>query len=165
MGCSAAQNRPREACARPRRVRHLDGQAVDRQACKGSRPLSLGLLLLGPSALLAALDEQAELTSPSRHTQVDAGGFRESNVVHSFSGLAGALDKIYAMVPDDTLILSATTLPFEAGIDYVSAAKKGGELDRGDRLQGGWYGGKKAGVDWWERETMKVTVLQAAMQK
>lgn len=97
--------------------------------------------------------------------QVDAGGFRESNVVHSFTGLASALDKIYGTVPNDTLILSATTLPFEAGLDYVKGAKKGGELDRGDRLQGGWYGGKKAGVDWWEKETMKVTVLQAAMQK
>lgn len=86
-------------------------------------------------------------------------------MVHTFSGLAAALDKIYDTVPDDTLILSSTTSPFEPGLDYVKTATKGGELDRSDKLQGGWYGGKAGGIDWWEKETMKVTVLQAAMQR
>lgn len=97
--------------------------------------------------------------------QVDAGGFREAEVSHDFKALPEQLDKIYADVPSDTLVLASTTIPFEDGLDYVQSAKKGGQMDREDRLQGGWYGGKKEGIRWWYEETLKVTVLQAAMQR
>lgn len=96
---------------------------------------------------------------------VDAGGFRDPSITHSFSGLPAQLDNIYERVPEDTLILSATTVPFEAGTDYVKKATLGGIMDRSDRLQGGWYGGKKSAVDWWDRETRKVTTVQAGLQR
>ncbi|KAK4052094.1 hypothetical protein OIV83_002388 [Microbotryomycetes sp. JL201] len=96
---------------------------------------------------------------------VDAGGFRESGVSHDFKGLSNALDKLYSDLPDDTIVLASTTQPFDVGLEYVQGATRGGHMDRSDRLQGGWYGGKKQGVEWWFRETMKVTVFQAAMQR
>lgn len=95
----------------------------------------------------------------------DAGSFRDAKVKHTFTGLAAALDVIYDKVPDDTLILSATTKPMEKGTDFVKSVRREGIMDREDRLQGGWYGGKKAGIDWWEQETMKVTTLQAGLQR
>lgn len=97
--------------------------------------------------------------------QTDAGSFRDAKVKHTFTGLAAALDVIYDKVPDDTLILSATTKPMEKGTDFVKSVRREGIMDREDRLQGGWYGGKKAGIDWWEQETMKVTTLQAGLQR
>ncbi|KAK4050568.1 hypothetical protein OIO90_005035 [Microbotryomycetes sp. JL221] len=96
---------------------------------------------------------------------VDAGGFRETAVTHNFQGLSNTLDKLYSELPDDTIVLASTTQPFDVGLDYVTSATRGGHMDRTDRLQGGWYGGKKKGVEWWYRETMKVTVFQAAMQR
>lgn len=113
---------------------------------------------------LVSVEQSAEcfVVPPS---QVDAGGFRDPAVVHTFRGLSQALDNIYNTVPRDTLILAATTVPFEDGTEYVKAAVPGGDMDRGDRLQGGWYGGRKEGIDWWESETRRVTVRQAAMQK
>ncbi|KAM0751823.1 hypothetical protein T439DRAFT_219924 [Meredithblackwellia eburnea MCA 4105] len=96
---------------------------------------------------------------------VDAGGFRDSSVTHSFIGLSDKLDDIYQKVPDDTLVLSSTTLPFEKGTEFVKGAKLNGVMDRADRLQGGWYGGKKSGIEWWETETKKVTTIQAGLQR
>ncbi|SCZ92522.1 BZ3500_MvSof-1268-A1-R1_Chr5-2g07940 [Microbotryum saponariae] len=96
---------------------------------------------------------------------VDAGAFRDSSVKHDFLQLEKQLDHIYSSVPDDTLVLSAAQEPFAPGLDYVNGATAGGELDRSDRLQGGYYGGKAAGIDWWAEETMKVTIRQSSLQK
>jgi len=100
---------------------------------------------------------------------VDAGAFREdpNGVKHDLNDMPRALDKLYADagLPDDTLVLSATSVPFDEGTTYVKSVTRGKEMDRVDILQGGWYGGKKGAIDWWERETMKVTVLQAALQR
>ncbi|SCV72559.1 BQ2448_4096 [Microbotryum intermedium] len=98
-------------------------------------------------------------------TQVDAGAFRDSSVKHNFLELEKQLDHIYSTVPDDTLVLSAAQEPFAPGLDYVNGATAGGDLDRSDRLQGGYYGGKAAGIDWWAEETMKVTIRQSSLQK
>lgn len=39
-------------------------------------------------------------------------------------------------------------------------------MDRADcHIQGGWFGGKAAGIDWWERETWRITALQAGLQR
>ncbi|GAA6052622.1 hypothetical protein JCM3770_006407 [Rhodotorula araucariae] len=96
---------------------------------------------------------------------VDAGALREPDVPHPFTGLAEHMDEVYADVPNDTLLLSSTTVPFEEGLDYVQNATRMQPNDPTERLQGGWYGGTKAAVDWWERETMKVVVLQSALNR
>ena len=39
-------------------------------------------------------------------------------------------------------------------------------MDRGDcHIQGGWYGGKAAGIQWWYEETLRITVLQSMLQR
>ncbi|KAK4705888.1 hypothetical protein P7C70_g310, partial [Phenoliferia sp. Uapishka_3] len=96
---------------------------------------------------------------------VDAGAFRDSSVTHTFLGLPAALDEIYDKVPEDTLILASTETPFEKGTDFVKSARVGGAMDTLDRLQGGWYGGRKVAVNWWLEETRKVTTLQAGLQR
>ena len=93
---------------------------------------------------------------------VDAGGFRDSSIKHTFSGLAKAVDRIYSTVPKDTVILSSI-LPFENGLDYVNSVKPTGAMDRSDRIQGGFYGGRSEGIDWWAAETMKVVVMQGVL--
>lgn len=87
------------------------------------------------------------------------------SVTHTFLGLPAALDLIFDKVPEDTLVLSSTSSPFERGTTFVKAAVPNGIMDRTDRLQGGWYGGRKSAVEWWERETMKVTRIQAGLQR
>ncbi|GAA6015566.1 hypothetical protein JCM10207_008128 [Rhodosporidiobolus poonsookiae] len=96
---------------------------------------------------------------------VDAGGFRDSSVTHDFRALPSVLDNLYSSLPAETVVLAATTIPFEAGTSWVKSARRDDIMDREDRLQGGWFGGKKEGVELWERETRKVTVLQSAMQR
>ncbi|GAA6047937.1 hypothetical protein JCM3770_006434 [Rhodotorula araucariae] len=96
---------------------------------------------------------------------VDAGGFRDSSVTHSFSELPTVLSNIYSTLPSDTIMLAATSVPFEEGTAWVKDVKRNDEMDRSDRLQGGWFGGKKDAVDMWERETRRVTVLQSAMHR
>jgi hypothetical protein len=63
------------------------------------------------------------------------------------------------------VVLAATTVPFESGTSWVKDVRRDDLMDRADRLQGGWFGGKKEGVELWEKETMKVTVLQSAMMR
>ncbi|KPV77035.1 uncharacterized protein RHOBADRAFT_42248 [Rhodotorula graminis WP1] len=94
---------------------------------------------------------------------VDAGGFRDSSVTHSFVELPTVLSDLYSTLPADTVMLAATLGPFEGGTSWVKDVKRNDEMDRTDRLQGGWFGGKKEAVNMWERETRKVTVLQSAM--
>ncbi|GAA5826182.1 hypothetical protein JCM11251_007197 [Rhodosporidiobolus azoricus] len=96
---------------------------------------------------------------------VDAGGFRDSSITHDFTALPSVLSNLYSTLPDDTIVLAATTVPFEPGTSWVKSARKEDIMDREDRLQGGWFGGKKAGIRMWERETRKTTVLQSAMQR
>ncbi|BGP13219.1 hypothetical protein JCM10213_005011 [Rhodosporidiobolus nylandii] len=96
---------------------------------------------------------------------VDAGGFRDSSIQHTFRALPSVLDDLYSTLPNDTVILAATTVPFEAGTSWAKAVRREDEMDREDRLQGGWFGGKKEAVEMWEEETKKVTVLQSAMQR
>lgn len=98
-------------------------------------------------------------------SQVDAGSFRDPSAKHTFSKLGERLDAIYAEVPNDTIVLSSTVLPFEDGLEYVKAATRSTVMDRADRLQGGWYGGKAEGIDWWAAETMKTTIQQGVMQR
>jgi len=45
----------------------------------------------------------------------------------------------------------------------VKGAKAGSIPDREDRLQGGWFGGKKEGVEMWEETVKEVTVRQSAL--
>ncbi|BGP37220.1 hypothetical protein JCM10449v2_001125 [Rhodotorula kratochvilovae] len=97
--------------------------------------------------------------------QVDAGGFRDSSVTHSFSELPSVLSNLYSTLPSDTIMLAATLGPFDEGTSWVKGVKRNDEMDRTDRLQGGWFGGKKDAIDMWERETRRVTVLQSAMQR
>ncbi|KAI5481072.1 hypothetical protein MNV49_006258 [Pseudohyphozyma bogoriensis] len=94
---------------------------------------------------------------------VDAGAMRDYTAKHNFAGLASALDKIYHTVPDDTLMLSAVMRPMDEGLTAVRAVKRFGRMDAVDRLQGGWYGGKGPGIDWWAEETLKITTQQAAL--
>ena len=101
----------------------------------------------------------------TRATQVDAGAFRNAKEIHSFLGLPAALDLIYNKVPEDTLVLSATITPFDRGTAFVKSATLSGIMDLSDRLQGGWYGGRKSAIAWWERETRKVTTIQAGLQR
>lgn len=108
-----------------------------------------------------AVDSRADLRPVP--LQVDAGGFRDSAVTHSFSKLPSVLSELYSTLPSDTIMLAATLGPFEQGTDWVKDVKRNDEMDRTDRLQGGWFGGKKEAIDMWERETRKVTVLQSAM--
>ncbi|BGP03443.1 Proteophosphoglycan 5 [Rhodotorula toruloides ATCC 204091] len=96
---------------------------------------------------------------------VDAGSLREPNVPHPFTGLGKHMDEIYADVPNDTLLLASTTVPFEEELDYVQNATRMQPNDPTERLQGGWYGGTKEAVDWWETETTKVVVLQSALNR
>lgn len=96
---------------------------------------------------------------------VDAGSLREPNVPHPFTGLAKHMDEIYTDVPNDTLLLASTTVPFEEELDYVQNATRFQPNDPTERLQGGWYGGTKEAVDWWETETTKVVVLQSALNR
>jgi hypothetical protein len=96
---------------------------------------------------------------------VDAGAMREPDVPHPFTGLDKRMDEMYEEVPSDTLLLASTTFPFEEGLEYVESATRLEPNDPTERLQGGWYGGTKEAVDWWERETMKVVVLQSALNR
>ena len=96
--------------------------------------------------------------------QVDAGGFRDSSVTHTFSGLSKAVDSIYKSVPSDTVILSSI-IPFENGLDYVRSVKAAGVMDKSDRIEGGFYGGQREGIDWWAEETMKNVVKQGVLQR
>ncbi|GAA6029993.1 hypothetical protein JCM8097_009205 [Rhodosporidiobolus ruineniae] len=96
---------------------------------------------------------------------VDAGGFRDSSIQHTFSALPSVLDSLYSSLPPDTVVLAATTVPFEPGTSFVKSVARTDVMDREDRLQGGWFGGKREGVEMWEEETRKVTVLQSAMQR
>ena len=45
----------------------------------------------------------------------------------------------------------------------MKGAKAGSIPDREDRLQGGWFGGKKEGVEMWEETVKEVTVRQSAL--
>ncbi|GAA5863323.1 hypothetical protein JCM1840_007487 [Sporobolomyces johnsonii] len=96
---------------------------------------------------------------------VDAGSFRDAQVSHDFSALPGVLEKIFSTLPRDTILLAATTIPFEEGTDWVKAARPGAVPDREDRLQGGWFGGRREAIEMWQREVRKVTVRQSAMQR
>ncbi|GAA5894452.1 uncharacterized protein JCM6883_002107 [Sporobolomyces salmoneus] len=94
---------------------------------------------------------------------VDAGSFRDAQVNHDFAALPSVLEKTFSSLPSDTILLAATTEPFADGLDYVKAAKPGAIPDREDRLQGGWFGGKKEGVEMWEEAVKEVTVRQSAL--
>ncbi|GAA5823002.1 hypothetical protein JCM5353_007849 [Sporobolomyces roseus] len=94
---------------------------------------------------------------------VDAGSFRDAQVKHDFSALPSVLSKTFASLPSDTILLAATTEPFAEGLDFVKGAKAGAIPDREDRLQGGWFGGKKEGVEMWEEAVKEVTVRQSAL--
>ncbi|GAA5974128.1 hypothetical protein JCM11641_003451 [Rhodosporidiobolus odoratus] len=96
---------------------------------------------------------------------VDAGGFRDSSISHTFTALPSVLDKLYTTLPSDTIVLASTTVPFSPGTKWAQSVHRTDEMDREDRLQGGWFGGKKEGVEMWEEETRRVTVLQSAMQR
>ncbi|GAA5976877.1 hypothetical protein JCM5350_007275 [Sporobolomyces pararoseus] len=94
---------------------------------------------------------------------VDAGSFRDAQVNHDFKALPSVLSKTFSSLPSDTILLAATTQPFADGLDYVKAAKPGAIPDREDRLQGGWFGGKKEGIEMWEEAVRDVTVRQSAL--
>ncbi|GJN87830.1 hypothetical protein Rhopal_000785-T1 [Rhodotorula paludigena] len=96
---------------------------------------------------------------------VDAGGFRDASVTHTFHELPSVLSSLYSTLPSDTIMLAATLGPFESGTEWVKDVKRTDEMDRTDRLQGGWFGGKKEAVQMWEREVQKVTVMQSALQR
>jgi hypothetical protein len=39
-------------------------------------------------------------------------------------------------------------------------------MDRGDcHIQGGWFGGKSQGIDWWYEETLRITMLQSMLHR
>lgn len=39
-------------------------------------------------------------------------------------------------------------------------------MDRADcHIQGGWYGGKAEGIDWWYEETLRITALQSMLHR
>ncbi|GAA6011354.1 hypothetical protein JCM11491_002755 [Sporobolomyces phaffii] len=94
---------------------------------------------------------------------VDAGSFRDAQVTHNFAALPSVLSKTFASLPADTVLLAATTQPFADGLEYVQSARPGTVPDREDRLQGGWFGGKKQGVEMWELAVREVTVRQSAL--
>ncbi|GAA5923897.1 uncharacterized protein JCM15063_005493 [Sporobolomyces koalae] len=94
---------------------------------------------------------------------VDAGSFRDAQVHHDFAALPTVLDQTFEPLPDDTILLAATTKPFADGLEYVQAAKPGNLPDREDRLQGGWFGGRKQGVRMWEQAVTEVTVRQSSL--
>ncbi|GAA5954821.1 hypothetical protein JCM3765_007784 [Sporobolomyces pararoseus] len=94
---------------------------------------------------------------------VDAGSFRDAQVNHDFKALPSVLSKTFSSLPSDAILLAATTQPFADGLDYVKAAKPGAIPDREDRLQGGWFGGKKEGIQMWEEAVKDVTVRQSAL--
>ncbi|GAA6061179.1 hypothetical protein JCM10212_002392 [Sporobolomyces blumeae] len=96
---------------------------------------------------------------------VDAGSFRDSTITHDFSALPAVLDKTFDPLPRDTILLAATTKPFEPGLDFVKSAKPGKVMDREDRLQGGWFGGRKEGVEMWDEAVKEVTIRQSAMRR
>lgn len=62
-------------------------------------------------------------------------------------------------------MLATSLLPFDDSTGFVTSATRGAWMDIGEHIQGGWYGGKAAAIDWWEEETMKVTILQGVMQR
>ena len=117
--------------------------------------------------------------------QVDAGGFREEPVEHQFASLSQQLDKLYTTIPDDTIVLGDANVPWPEGTAYVRAASElfhvlwgiheiesisivanTSEMDRADcHIQGGWFGGKAAAIDWWESETLRITALHAGLQR
>ncbi|GAA5887178.1 hypothetical protein JCM16303_002217 [Sporobolomyces ruberrimus] len=94
---------------------------------------------------------------------VDAGSFRDAQVHHDFAALPSVLSKTFAPLPSDTILLAATTQPFADGLSYVKSARAGAVPDREDRLQGGWFGGKKEGIEMWEEAVREVTVRQSAL--
>lgn len=119
---------------------------------------------------------------------MDAGGFREFQAAHHLRALPDRLDEIYATVPNNTIVLGDANLPWPDGTDYVKQASEllfadlrlcvsqetltvgclalTGEMDRGDcHIQGGWFGGTAEALDWWESETIKVTTIQAGLQR
>jgi len=97
---------------------------------------------------------------------VDAGGFREESAQHTMKALSPRLDALYRTVPRDTIVLGDVNFPWPEGTKYVKAATETGEMDRTDcHIQGGWFGGTAAAVDWWESETLRVTTLQAGLQR
>lgn len=114
------------------------------------------------------LVSHASLLDPYRSDYfvwVDAGALKDTKVTHTFTGLAAGLDAIYATVPSSTIVLAAGNKTWTEGTAYVQAAVRGGELDRADRLQGSFYAGTAQAVQWWEKEVMKVVVLQSVMQR
>jgi len=56
--------------------------------------------------------------------QVDAGGFRERDYPHHFRSITSQLDKVFATVPDDTLVLGDANVPWPEGTEYVRAASE-----------------------------------------
>ncbi|KAK4700855.1 hypothetical protein P7C70_g5387, partial [Phenoliferia sp. Uapishka_3] len=95
----------------------------------------------------------------------DAGAFREANEPHTFLGLPTALEKIYNNLPEDTLMLAATKVPFAEGTSFVRSVKASDFMDSHDHIQGGWYGGRKSAIDWFEKETSRVRKLQSGLQR
>lgn len=138
---------------------------MDRQERSGPGSLRERLFLLGELTFRPACFERYDAETDRCRAQVDAGGFRDASVTHTFHELPSVLSSLYSTLPSDTIMLAATLGPFESGTEWVKDVKRTDEMDRTDRLQGGWFGGKKEAVQMWEREVQKVTVMQSALQR
>lgn len=159
MGSLTTCSRRRKIDSSSGIVRNLDSETVDGTASEESRSVRESILFLGE---FARSRKKGRLLISI--LQVDAGGFRDSSVTHTFSGLSKVADRIFATVPMDTVILSSI-LPFENGLDYVNSAKGTAAMDRSDRIQGGFYGGQSEGIDWWAQETMRNVIKQGLLQR
>lgn len=97
-------------------------------------------------------------------SQVDAGAFRSPLVSHSLSALPQLLDRFYTTHPLSTLILAAIR-PIPSGVEWMEKVGKDDEMETGDFIQGGFYGGSFDAVTWWEKETARTTEWQGGLNR